>query len=291
MGKLEEATKNYFLQCINEPTIIAEVRKTVLGIVDNDSLETESTPEVASAAIRILKQDDVQKLENRIDTVIESQKEFECTIKELLSQEYGKLVALIEEKEEKKTKEEILRLEIQKEELMKKYMEVHQMVDSISKENTSLNEQIEVVKSQVSPFKKHIEMWNTMETLNEETKEYIRQLCGGYSIEACMSLGRDDRKIEQLWSFLRDEILKTDSDNNDKKVLGSYFEYCLQIANSTRTNTSPYYFYDLEEGNDFNKELCIRTPDSKQIGQIKRVLMRCVKVGETVVYKAIVKVE
>lgn len=289
--RLEEATREYFLQCMKDPAILRRMRNAVFGISDNSSMDMQDTENDMDDDFKVLQKTDVEVLENKINTIIENQNSLENVIKELLVNEYDKLIAVLEEKKEKKMREEIAELELQYKEVRNKYEEAWQAFNDIKEENRILNDRIEDMKSSMAPFEKHIEMWNKLETLNEEKKEYIRQLCGGYSIEACMSLGRDERKIDQLWSFLRDEILKTDSDNNSKEVLGIYFEYCLEIANSTRTGRNLYHIYDIEEGSDFNNELCIRTSDSKQIGQIKKVLTRCVKADENIVYKAIVRVE
>ena len=230
-------------------------------------------------------------LEKKMKLFLDEQRLFEQRIENLLNGEYERIRTILLEKETSQTKEEVEFLKKKNIEIIQQYNTIKYELEQTEEENRRLCDKIDEIKVKLVPFEKQMKMWNELEMLTMEKQDYITQLCGNFNIDACLSLGRDVRKIEQLWYYLRDEISKVDTDKKEIAILNHYFEYCLKIANSSRDVADHYVFFEIEIGSEFDKELCIRSLKSKQIGFISNVLSRCVKIGDKVVYKAIVQVE
>lgn len=152
-------------------------------------------------------------------------------------------------------------------------------------------EQVEKLKTKYSVFEETAEIWECINSMCCDNKEYIERLCGSLDVLAVLSLGRDDDKIEQLWGYLREVAVKCDAQKKEITELNRYFEFCLNTANSIKSESEKYIICDIEPGVEFETEKYIKTADSKQIGTIGEVLVRSVKKGETVIFKAIVRVE
>ena len=157
-------------------------------------------------------------------------------------------------------------------------------------ENKNIEEKCRIEISKYSIFEESLEVWNCINALSYENRVYIESLCGGSDVLAILSLGRDDNRIEQLWLYLRDMAVKDDAEKIEVSKLNSYFEFCLKVANSTRLENEKYIMSDIELGSEFNMDTCIRTADSKQLGKIMEIMVRSVKIGKKIKYKAIVRV-
>lgn len=138
-------------------------------------------------------------------------------------------------------------------------------------------------------FYEQAHMWNKFKELDYEKKEYLKKLCGSLNLIPVLSLGRDEGKIEQLWSYIKDLILKG---NQDKQIeiLVEYFEYCIRILNEYKYDEPQYSTFRVEEGTDFDMDTCIRTSDSRQIGTVSKTLVSGIKQGDKVIFKSIVRV-
>lgn len=292
---LEDATKNYFLQCIKNPDILKEIKKKIFDSdephqINSQGERIEDNSLCSYEQLELQNKEDITVLDRKFDLILEKQDLFEKRIEDLLVEKHNDLISMMVENEKNRFQEDINKLKIQNEELNRKYLETQRELDKVDREKINFCREIDNIKSEIFPLKKYIEMWKELEMLDAEKKEYVGQLCGKYNMDACLSLGRDEGKIEQLWRYLREEILKVDSDNKSISILSHYFEFCLDIANSLKDDADYYVFSEIEIGSEFDKELCIRTSDSKQVGTINKVLTQCVKVGDDVLYKAIVKV-
>lgn len=158
-------------------------------------------------------------------------------------------------------------------------------------ERDGLFRRYEMEKMEYSAFDESLVVWKCLCSLKQENKEYIANLCGGFDILSTLSLGRDDGKIDQLWACIRDQIVKGDIESSDINNICKYFEFCIKVSNSIKKDSERYVFFGVDEGSDYEIDLCIKTADSKQIGNISKMVMKGVRVGNTVKYKAIVKVE
>lgn len=146
------------------------------------------------------------------------------------------------------------------------------------------------LKSKYGDLDEMAEVWDCINELNDDDKKYIESLCGSLDILAVLSLGRDDNKIDQLWRRMRDIAIKGDKKENELINISRYFEFCLKVANSVKTESDKYTFLDIKIGSDFDVDTCIRTSDSKQVGKIKSVEVKGVIAKGNIKYKSIVKV-
>ena len=84
--------------------------------------------------------------------------------------------------------------------------------------------------------------------------------------------------------------VKGDIDKIEVSKLNRYFEFCLKVANTSKSEHEKYVIFDIELESEFDMDTCIRTVDSKQVGKIKDIVVKSVKVGKYIKFKAIVRV-
>lgn len=260
MDKIEliNATKSIFLQCLNEPDVLEAIKKK---LSTNQEYQMYYTNVIDNDNYSVSSQ-----ILERLDEILDSQN----TIKSYFNSEF------------KKENKDLSQSELDK---------IKEIYETEISEIKKINEKLKNNISNYSIFKECLEVWNAINSLNDDNRSYINSLCGGKDLLAILSLGRDDGRIEQLWSFLRDKAVKGDIEKAEVIKLNQYFEFCLQVANSSKSENECYVFSAIEIGSEFDMNLCIRTTDSKQIGEIKNVIVKCVTVQEKVKFQAIVKVE
>lgn len=290
--ELENAIMSIFLQCLNEPEIL-EIMKGKLSSIDGSFDHQENLIQKP-----YIYTDDNSTLINmyvipKLDEILTKQKSIEEYIKagtyketkfrklEDTKKGYGLPIRSENESKYKVLLEDSQfsneRLKGEKEELSAKY--------------ESLKDELKIEKSKYSIFEEILEVWNCINSLNDDNREYIDSLCGSAQLLAVLSLGRDDGKIEQLWLYLRDTAIKGGIERAEVLKLNRYFEFCLKVGNSIKPESEKYVISDIELGSEFDIDMCIRTSDSKQIGYVREVVVKQVKIGRNIKFKAIVKVE
>lgn len=282
--ELENAIKSIFLQCLNEP----DIAKTIGAKLNYAS---EAWTREGNQAQQL--QGYLNEIHTKIDKILESQERIEDLFKSEIvretrnenklsdrlrdaRRENGLRIGNISERNEKNIDQYKEKLEY-----------CQRQIEELSAENGRLKSD----NAEYSVFKESLDVWKCINSLNYYNREYIESLCGGSDVLAILSLGRDDGKIEQLWTYLRDVAVKGGTDKTEILKLNRYFEFCLKVANSTKTENEKYVILDIEPGSEFDIDTCIKTTDSKQIGYIKDIVVRSVKMGEIKKYKAIVRVE
>lgn len=163
--------------------------------------------------------------------------------------------------------------------------------EKLNSEIKNINEKYESDLQKYSDLKEISNVWYCVKSLNDVDKNYIERLCGKFDVLSVLSLGRDKGKINQLWEYLRDSAVKADADIMEINKLNSYFEFCINLLNSTKSENEKYDICDIEIGSEFDFNLCTKTEGSNQIGNISSVLTKCIKSDGKVEFKAIVKVE
>lgn len=161
---------------------------------------------------------------------------------------------------------------------------------SIEEQNAALQAECEAERLKYGELSGLLPVKEALACLNEKNRDYLRQLCGGEGYLAWMSLGRDKNRIKQLWEYLKTLAVKANPDSGQIGILNEYFEFCLKVFNSAQPPHEQYVRRDIAVGSGFDLNLCIRTEDSRQIGSIKQVLTACFMQGNSVIYKAVVKV-
>ncbi len=278
--ELENAIKNIFTQCLNEPDILEIIKAKLNNADETCAYEKKQTQqpcisinESSNAANTIL----IEK----IDEVLKYQKEIKVLIKPQVNKETEPIDELLIKL--KNYQDENSNLIIENENLKKENL-------NLINENKNIKEKCKIEISKYSIFAEASEIWDCINTLNYTNREYIESLCGSLDILAILSLGRDDGKIEQLWSYLRDIAVKGDTEKIEVSKLNRYFEFCLKVANVAKPENEKYVVLDIEPESEFDMDTCIRTTDSRQIGIIRDILVRSVKTGKNIKYKAIVRV-
>lgn len=165
------------------------------------------------------------------------------------------------------------------------------------KNNQNLKEEKDKVQAQLDELErkyKHFDafqvIWDKLNRLDEDTRSYIGNLCGSFSLLSCISLGRDFGKLTQLWQYLKDIAVGATDEDQRVDIIGSYFELCIQMADSCSGESTKYSMYGAEINSEFDREKCIKTANSKQIGTVKRVLVRGVLKNDNIEFKSIVEI-
>lgn len=258
--KLEDAAKSIFLQCLDDLDILEAIKNKLNGTKEACVYEEN----------QIQQSDDC--LNEKIDKILKMMEDF---VKSGTNKKTDREEELQEQNRNLTTENERLKNENRK----------------LLTENKSIEEKCRIEISKYSVFEESLEIWNCINSLNYDNRDYLERLCGGSDVLAILSLGRDDGRIEQLWSYLRDMAIKGDVEKTELLNLNKYFEFCLKVANSTKLENEKYVILDIEPESEFDMNTCIRTSDSKQIGKIREIVVKSVKKGKNIKYKAIVRVE
>lgn len=282
---LEIAAKSIFLQCIKDPEIL-EILKNQINLGKNytndDIREKSSTVEKGdnSAIIQM------------IESLKKSQEEkFDKTwnmINDL--KENDKMSPIIFSKLRKESPEDSTILKENKE-LKEQLQELHRKNKDFESENKELKNGLFRTQERYKDFQEIVEVWENLKTISEESKDYIKELCGDFDLYSCFSLGRDEGKINQLWNYLKEQAIKVDSNYMDIEKINRYFELCLQVANSVSSGRNQFVSFELPINSDYDMDRCIKTFNSKQIGVVKKTIIKGFKRDERIVYKSIVKIE
>lgn len=271
--ELENAAKSIFLHYLNEPDVLDVIRKKLSN--PSEVYAGEENQIQRCVCLNGKSNSTNSQLNEILNRILDNQKTIKDLINSKIHTETQSEIALLTELEKFKKENENLKNDNNR-----------LMIEMKNKEEDS---RLEIAKYAV--FEESLEVWNCLNSLNYENREYIERLCGGSDVLATLSLGRDDGKIEQLWYYLRDLAIKGDAEKIEVLKLNRYFEFCLKVANSTKTENEKYIILNIEPESEFDIDTCIRTSDSRQIGKIRDILVKSVMVGKSVKYKAIVRVE
>ncbi|MDY3778899.1 MAG: hypothetical protein SOZ77_01810 [Candidatus Limousia pullorum] len=270
---LEDAILSAFLKCLDYP----ETMDKIQTIVNNSENQIQQSQNYLNATNH-----SSNELTVKVNKILDNQNIIIDFIRQIPVEETKK-----EEKPSDELKKQVDKLNSEN----KRLLDDNNNLKTINEELIAAKEKHEREISKYSVFEDLAEIWECINSMSCDNKEYIERLCGSLDILAVLSLGRDEDKIEQLWSYLREVAVKYDAQKKEISELNRYFEFCLNTANSIKSEKEKYIICDIESGVEFETENYIKTADSKQIGTIGEVLVRSVKKGETIIFKAIVRVE
>lgn len=273
LEELDRAFRSVLLQYMYDPEIIGVIKNNI-----NTEKNIENSIEKTGANSVIQSNTNPEILMDKIDRILESQQQLENFVKSNLQNNADQKENDLKNVNAEQVKE-ILKLRNEKEELIKQN-------DSIRQEN---QKNISLV-SQYSMFDKQLNIWNSMQLLNDENKDYIEKLCGSFRLMSILSLGRDEGKVEQLWLNLKDLAVNKKQDDKQINILGGYFEFCIEVLSECKEGEE-YCMFDITPGEEFDVNVGIRTIYSSQIGNVSKTIVRGVKEGENIIYKPIVSVE
>ncbi len=294
--ELDRALKSVLLQYMCDPEVIGIIKNNVNteNVIANSVEKTDANnkmQENANSGKLISKIDEILKGQQRIESLIKSfsqnkgngnlKSDNEC--KKALIAKYKNKNQLLEAENSKLTSEN--------EELKRKETQLVSQIDALETKKDKIQGEYASLESQYSVFDKQLKIWNSIKSLNDENKEYLKKLCGSERAMSILSLGRDEGKVDQLWSYLRDLVVKGNQVADQIEILAGYFEFCIDLSNACKDDEEKYCIFDIKPGNEFNMDMCIRSADSKQIGNVSRTIVRGIKEGERVRFKAIVSVK
>ena len=269
---LEDVAKQIFVQCLNDSEIL-ELFKEKLGC--NECRREYAKPHQDDGEVFLTTEmmDKINQMFERQNQMLEQQQK----ISESVSQnDYKKMEQALNDYLEQAQAEE------------KHYLaENNKLKKIIDKQE----QKIKSLQDKYSTSEEIIGVWDDLNKLNTENRQYINSLAGGDNLLSIISLGRDEGKIGQLWLFLRDIAIKDDSSQYEISILNRYFEFCINVYNLTKDNEEEKYIcYEASIGDEFEGDEMIKTVDSRQIGVIKEVVVKGYIYKDQIKYKTIVKV-
>lgn len=251
----------------------------------NENNKTDDNSEIAKNAL---------EREN-----IKLKKEHEHTIaecKDLIARYQSQNQILEDHNSRLKTKNEDFEKENKRliskvEELEKEISQLRIQCESELQEVEDIKNKYDLLEKKYSVFSKPLKICDSLKILNDENKDYLEKLSGSISEMSILTLARDDGKVDQLWTYIRDLAVEGKQDSDQIEILASFFEFCIDISTECKEDKEKYRLFGIEPGNEFDMDTCIRSAGSKQIGNVSRTIVRGVRDRENVRFKAIVFVE
>lgn len=300
-GEKEEAMdlkmciKDIFIQCLND----IEIQEMIKEKINSDNVKV-LTDERKKDIYEVSKEENnrvTTEVAKKIDEILNIQKNIEKTLnlecneenatKHIEKTKYKKNIEELKTEYEKKIKE----YQDMKVDLQKEISEQRERIAELVSVNQTKDDMIHNLKCKYSFCDEISLIWSSIKDLSEENQQYIYELAGGENLLSVISLGRDDGKIEQLWCFFRDILIKENTEKYEINILNGYFDFCIKVYNSSREEIEKYAIYEIQVDDDFDTEKAVRTTSSKQIGRIKEVLVKGYKYKNNIKYKPIVIVE
>lgn len=180
---------------------------------------------------------------------------------------------------------------VDNESLKNEIQELKEQKEKLERKNDELEKKCNDVKTKYQIVENGIEVWEKLKELGNESKEYISNLCGNFEVYACLSLGRDEGKISQLWNFLKEKAMKYDPNDRDVGVVNLYFEFCIQVYNEICRTENQFRSFTQPINSEYNIDKCIKTSDSKQVGVVKKTIVNGYEKNGKIEYKSIVRIE
>jgi len=117
------------------------------------------------------------------------------------------------------------------------------------------------------------EIWKGILKLEKSQKSYLIKLCGSWDIKSFIALGKDKNGIKQLWNFIRDEIMNSNRNMENIRILAEFFDLCINVYNITNIRKEYYEKIEVFIGKEYNSRQYIKTSESVVNGVVKEVLL------------------
>ena len=281
----EDAIKSIFIQCLNDPEVVKFIKTKLQNVEIINDIPDEK---VRYSDNDMEKNSCLMDIVQKLDKILENQSLIQKNIMTNENKEKENLELV--EKTKREYEEKIAYYKGQQERYQQENIEIKTNLEILNRDIQVKAERIKNFEEKYFVCNEIIEIWNCVKLLEEENRKYINELAGGDGILSIISLGRDERKIEQLWSFLRDTAVKGYVEREEDLRLNRYFEFCIKVYNSTQPDEEKYHVSEIGIGDEFNMNQEIKTADSRQIGKIQEVIVKRYFTKSNKGYKAIVKV-
>lgn len=174
-------------------------------------------------------------------------------------------------------------------------------INELNQDNENKKDRILGLEKNISDLKKKsenkladvkslLDLKDNIDKFLPETREFIDELAGGDDVVMHMCLGRSKKKIEQLWTYIKDIAVRENSNTDEIKALAIYFDYTIKMNNRIQKD-NPFNELDIEIGGMFDSSRYIKTTDSCLNGHISVVLVKGYEAGGDYCFKPIVRVE
>lgn len=277
--QMEHAVKSIFLECIKDPQIMESLKDGLSG--DGD----------AGGIIRTSGNDRFIQIGDKLDQLLKKQNDMMLLLESGGNQGNDKAIPFFSKRVGKDQNDEIVSLKKDYENLERTVKELRMELEKEITEKEAWKKEEQRRLEKIQAAREGLEIWEKVKLLSKDSKRYIYQLCGSDEFYALVSLGRDGQKIAQLWNYLRDQAVLYEEHEQDVKIINDFFEFCIHVANEINEKEDRYSFYETDIGGVYDMESCIKTCNSRQIGNIARIIVRGVKQKEKIKFKSIVQTD
>lgn len=294
-SKLLVALKDVFLEIIREPDIQGEIQNLLGEQCSTSHCNTANdganfANSHLGSLIASVNNHNTSAVLDKIETIISMLDSLEKKIPNDESKLANDIVCAIEYKIYEIQNGEVEKIKNICQKLEQDKLSLKNEIELLTKEKNILEKNCSETQKRFEPFSELFNVWEELNQLDDYSKSYLGSLCGSFDLYACLSLGRDSGKLNQLWQFIKENALGVEKEPTCVVILNDYFEFCIKVANSHKSNEDQYSFFDIELGSDYDFEKCIKTSNSKQVGVVKRLVSKGVKIRDKIVYQAIVEI-
>ncbi|MGE7907707.1 hypothetical protein ACQKNS_25435 [Peribacillus sp. NPDC094092] len=174
----------------------------------------------------------------------------------------GELKELLREKEKKIAK---LQQEIQskQEEISEYQIMIHQL-------NEKMEFYFNELQKRRADYREAEELYEAVQRLSENTKNSLKGIFKGSSVQEFIVCGVQYENISSLWDFIKNEIME--GREQERGILRALFQYFFQEYNKTY-DTPLYKLQEVKINEVFRENLYIRALNSKISGNITDILL------------------
>lgn len=147
-------------------------------------------------------------------------------------------------------------------------------IERLKEENEQLRKQRDEYKNGYSKFikvfRKQTKYFYEYQRLSEKSKEALSGIFRQDSFENFLACGVQPDNIDALWEFTKNEAMQNNID--DVNILNEIIGYFVRLYNDTN-ETPVLELQQVNEGDMFDIDMHIRTPESKTAGNIQQVIL------------------
>ncbi|MGG3448527.1 hypothetical protein [Domibacillus aminovorans] len=185
----------------------------------------------------------------------------------------------------KEKEEEIARFQ---QELDSKKREIIDYKIKINELNQKIDSYLYELQKRRADYQEAEELYNSIQHLSEETRNSLKRIFKGTTVQDFIFCGVQYENISSLWDFIKNEAME--GREHERETLIAIFRYFFQAYSKTY-DTPLYKTQEVQINDVFREDLHIRASDSKISGNITEILLPgYISINGKIIKKSIVKI-
>ncbi|OAH52821.1 hypothetical protein AWH48_13495 [Domibacillus aminovorans] len=185
----------------------------------------------------------------------------------------------------KEKEEEIARFQ---QELDSKEREIIDYKIKINELNQKIDSYLYELQKRRADYQEAEELYNSIQHLSEETRNSLKRIFKGTTVQDFIFCGVQYENISSLWDFIKNEAME--GRGHERETLIAIFRYFFQAYSKT-FDTPLYKTQEVQINDVFREDLHIRASDSKISGNITEILLPgYISINGKIIKKSIVKI-